>query len=64
MTEYWAMNSDYGFNLDGHFATTAKVDWDLIENKNFMITPDAHWFGIIGMYKHHVADRKHTNSSS
>ena len=34
MTEYWAMNSDYGFNLDGHFATTAKVDWDLIENKN------------------------------
>mgnify|MGYP001163916434 CR=1 FL=1 len=60
MTEYWAMNSDYGFNLDGHFATTAKVDWDLIENKNFMITPDAHWFGIIGMYKHHVADHANT----
>ena len=23
-------------------------------NKNFMVTPDVHWFGICGMYKHHV----------
>ncbi|MFL2860774.1 MAG: hypothetical protein ACJZ85_04495 [Pontiellaceae bacterium] len=54
MTEYWAMNAEYGFNLNGHFTTTAQVDWDLVENKNFMVTPDAHWFAICGMYKQHV----------
>ena len=54
MTEYWAMNAEYGFNLNGHFTTTAQADWDLVENKNFMVTPDAHWFAICGMYKQHV----------
>ena len=60
MTEYWAMNSEYGFNLNGHFTTTAHVDWDLVENKNFMITPDAHWFAICGMYKQHVDNYANT----
>jgi hypothetical protein len=60
MTEYWSMNSTYGFNLLGHFATTAQIDWDLVNNKNFMVTPDAHWFGICGMYKHHVVEHANT----
>ena len=60
MTEHWALNEDYGFNLNGHFTTTAQIDWDLVANKNFMITPDAHWFALIGMYKQHVADHANT----
>lgn len=56
MTEFWAMNTNDGFNLQGYFCTTALKDWDLVENKNFMVTPDANWFAIRGMYKHHVDD--------
>ena len=32
----------------------------ILENKNFMITPDAHWFAICGMYKQHVDNYANT----
>jgi len=57
MVEFWAMNSETGFNYDGQLCTTARKDWHMIPNKNFWITPDTTWFALRGMYKKHVDDR-------
>lgn len=54
MTTYWAMDSTNGFNLNGHFCTTAQSTWDRVDNKNFMVTPDSFWFAVRGMYKHNM----------
>ncbi len=57
MVETWAMDSEDGFYLNGYMCTKAQKDWDLVPNKNFMVTPDTTWFAFRGMYKHHVTDR-------